>query len=170
MVEKVGAVVIRHKYQLIHRYFVEMTIPTSVDRTLAPNGGHVVHLFTQYTPYTLKKCTWDEATKEQYAKHGDEMGALFNNVRCFLQSSHKSTNTVPASPTALSATSACRRLSWSAFSASLAAYVACCEVTRRNSTTEHLPRFDDTQSAVHTATSGKVRQLRLSNGESLSLR
>jgi len=30
-----------------------MTIPSTVDRTLAPPGGHVVQLFTQYTPYKL---------------------------------------------------------------------------------------------------------------------
>ena len=32
---------------------VEMTIPTALDRTLAPPGGHVVGLFVQYAPYQL---------------------------------------------------------------------------------------------------------------------
>ena len=30
-----------------------MTIPTALDRTLAPPGGHVVGLFVQYAPYQL---------------------------------------------------------------------------------------------------------------------
>jgi phytoene dehydrogenase-like protein len=32
---------------------IEMTIPSSVDRTLAPEGHHVISLFVQYAPYTL---------------------------------------------------------------------------------------------------------------------
>jgi len=32
---------------------VEMTIPTSVDRTLTPPGHHILSLFTQYAPYAL---------------------------------------------------------------------------------------------------------------------
>uniref|UniRef100_A0A914XJX4 Amine oxidase domain-containing protein n=1 Tax=Plectus sambesii TaxID=2011161 RepID=A0A914XJX4_9BILA len=48
---------------------IEMTIPSSVDKTIAPDGCHVALLFTQYCPYTLKDGTWDEATKNAYAKH-----------------------------------------------------------------------------------------------------
>lgn len=49
-----------------------MTIPTSVDETMAPRGGHVAHLFTQYTPYHLKDGRqWDDSTKKQYAEHGE---------------------------------------------------------------------------------------------------
>lgn len=32
---------------------LELTIPTSVDRTLAPPGHHIVQLFVQYAPYRL---------------------------------------------------------------------------------------------------------------------
>ena len=39
---------------LSRRPVIEMTIPSSLDSTLAPEGKHVVQLFVQYTPYTLK--------------------------------------------------------------------------------------------------------------------
>jgi phytoene dehydrogenase-like protein len=35
------------------RPVIEMTIPTSVDRTIAPPGKHIVQLFIQYAPYDL---------------------------------------------------------------------------------------------------------------------
>jgi phytoene dehydrogenase-like protein len=48
---------------------IEMVIPSSVDPTLAPPGCHVCLLFTQYTPYHLRNgATWDDKTKEDYAK------------------------------------------------------------------------------------------------------
>lgn len=50
---------------------IEMTIPSSVDKTVAPAGCHVVQLFTQYTPYTLSGGKqWDEQLKKQYAQTG----------------------------------------------------------------------------------------------------
>ncbi|HUS23331.1 MAG TPA: NAD(P)/FAD-dependent oxidoreductase, partial [Candidatus Binatia bacterium] len=45
---------------------IEMTIPTTVDRTLAPAGHHIVNLFVQYAPYRLAAGTWDSA-KESFA-------------------------------------------------------------------------------------------------------
>ena len=44
-----------------------MTIPSSLDSTLAPQGHHVCLIFTQYAPYTLNRGAWDEAAKEEYA-------------------------------------------------------------------------------------------------------
>ena len=50
------------------RPMIEMTIPSSLDPTLAPPGHHVCLFFTQYTPYSLSGGRkWDEATKEEYA-------------------------------------------------------------------------------------------------------
>ncbi|ELT88359.1 hypothetical protein CAPTEDRAFT_153668 [Capitella teleta] len=47
---------------------IEMTIPSAVDPTIAPQGSHVVQLFTQYTPYTLAdNQPWTEEAKEAYA-------------------------------------------------------------------------------------------------------
>ena len=51
-----------------------MTIPSSIDCTVAPAGAHVVQLFTQYTPFTLADGkTWDEDTKKEYANTGREI-------------------------------------------------------------------------------------------------
>ena len=53
------------------RPVIEMTIPSSVDPTLAPPGCHVVQLFTQYTPYTLAGGQqWSEEKKNEYADTG----------------------------------------------------------------------------------------------------
>jgi len=46
---------------------IEMTIPSSLDPTLAPPGHHVCLLFTQYAPYHLENGKWDQQTKESYA-------------------------------------------------------------------------------------------------------
>ncbi|XP_029653702.2 pyridine nucleotide-disulfide oxidoreductase domain-containing protein 2-like [Octopus sinensis] len=47
---------------------IEMVIPSSVDSTISPPGSHVVLLFTQYTPYTLKNgLFWDEEARKNYA-------------------------------------------------------------------------------------------------------
>ena len=53
------------------RPVIEMTIPSSKDPTLAPEGHHVVQLFTMYTPYSLSGGRqWDEMTRNQYADCG----------------------------------------------------------------------------------------------------
>ncbi len=48
------------------RPIVEMTIPTSVDQTIAPAGCHILSLFVQYAPYQLASGSWDEL-KESFA-------------------------------------------------------------------------------------------------------
>ncbi len=39
---------------------IEMTIPTMYDPSLAPPGHHIMGIFLQYAPYTLKGTTWEE--------------------------------------------------------------------------------------------------------------
>lgn len=46
---------------------VEMTIPSTVDDTLAPEGKHMASLFVQYGPYHLAEGEWDSARKEAFA-------------------------------------------------------------------------------------------------------
>ena len=46
---------------------IEMTIPTSVDHSIAPQGHHVASLFVQYAPYDLADGQWDDATKNRFA-------------------------------------------------------------------------------------------------------
>ena len=52
---------------------LEATLPSSVDRTIAPEGKHVMSIFVQYAPYQLAERGWDEI-KEDFA---DRCIALF---------------------------------------------------------------------------------------------
>jgi len=45
---------------------LEMTLPTSVDASLAPPGCHVMSIFVQYAPYRLAEGNWDDR-KEAFA-------------------------------------------------------------------------------------------------------
>ncbi|MBI1248949.1 FAD-dependent oxidoreductase [bacterium] len=45
---------------------LEMTMPTSVDKTIAPEGKHILSIFVQYAPYHLKDANWDDI-KESFA-------------------------------------------------------------------------------------------------------
>ena len=45
---------------------IEMTIPTMYDASLAPAGRHIMGIFLQYAPYTLKGTDWD-TEREPYA-------------------------------------------------------------------------------------------------------
>jgi phytoene dehydrogenase-like protein len=45
---------------------LEITLPTSVDRTIAPPGRHIMSIFVQYAPYRLAEGNWDEL-KEAFA-------------------------------------------------------------------------------------------------------
>jgi phytoene dehydrogenase-like protein len=42
------------------RPLLEMTVPTMYDPSLAPPGKHIMGIFLQYAPYTLREGTWDE--------------------------------------------------------------------------------------------------------------
>lgn len=46
---------------------IEMTIPTMYDASLAPEGRHIMGIFLQYAPYTLREGSWD-AQREPYAE------------------------------------------------------------------------------------------------------
>lgn len=46
---------------------LEITMPTSVDKTIAPDGKHLLSMFVQYAPYKLKPgLNWDDM-KESFA-------------------------------------------------------------------------------------------------------
>jgi phytoene dehydrogenase-like protein len=49
-----------------HAPLIEMTIPTMYDPTLAPPGRHIMGIFLQYAPYTLRESNWDEL-REPYS-------------------------------------------------------------------------------------------------------
>jgi phytoene dehydrogenase-like protein len=42
------------------RPLLELTIPTMYDPSLAPPGKHIMGIFLQYAPYTLREGTWDQ--------------------------------------------------------------------------------------------------------------
>lgn len=64
------------------RPIVEMTIPTSVDGTLAPEGSHILSLFVQYAPYNLAEGDWnDDAFKNAFIDRCvDEIARVAPNV------------------------------------------------------------------------------------------
>jgi len=45
---------------------LEITLPSSLDRTIAPEGKHVMSMFVQYAPYTLARGSWEDV-KEEFA-------------------------------------------------------------------------------------------------------
>lgn len=45
---------------------LECTMATALDSTLAPEGKHILSMFVQYAPYTLKGTTWD-VEKDRFA-------------------------------------------------------------------------------------------------------
>jgi phytoene dehydrogenase-like protein len=49
------------------RPLIEMTIPTMYDPSLAPQGHHIMGIFLQYAPYTLRGTTWDQE-REPYSE------------------------------------------------------------------------------------------------------
>jgi phytoene dehydrogenase-like protein len=46
---------------------IECTIPSAIDDTVAPPGKHLMSMFVQYAPYTLRAGHWDDGTKEAFA-------------------------------------------------------------------------------------------------------
>ncbi len=55
---------------------LEITIPSTVDDTLAPPGKHVMSMFVQHAPYKLAKGSWDEI-KEDFADRCIELLARY---------------------------------------------------------------------------------------------
>ncbi len=65
------------------RPLLELTIPTMYDPTLAPPGKHIMGIFLQYAPYTLREGTWDELREpfadrvmELIAEYAPNIGAI----------------------------------------------------------------------------------------------
>jgi phytoene dehydrogenase-like protein len=46
------------------RPWLDVTIPTLVDPSLAPEGSHVMSVYVQYTPYRLKEGDWPSRREE----------------------------------------------------------------------------------------------------------
>ncbi len=55
---------------------LELTMPTSVDNTIAPDGKHIISIFVQYAPYKLAEGSWDDI-KEGFADRCMEVLARY---------------------------------------------------------------------------------------------
>lgn len=60
---------------------IEMTIPTMYDPSLAPPGHHIMGIFLQYAPYTLKGTTWDEQREPYTERVLDVIEEYCPNIR-----------------------------------------------------------------------------------------
>lgn len=49
------------------RPVLEITMPTTVDDTLAPAGKHIMSMFVQYAPYELADGNWDDDLRNAFA-------------------------------------------------------------------------------------------------------
>lgn len=60
---------------------LEITIPTAYDDSLAPPGKHIMGMFVQYAPYSLRQGDWDQC-KEQFAERCiDVLAEYAPNIR-----------------------------------------------------------------------------------------
>lgn len=55
---------------------LELTLPSSVDRTIVPEGKHLMSIFVQYAPYRLAGRSWDEI-KDDFADRCIELLARY---------------------------------------------------------------------------------------------
>jgi phytoene dehydrogenase-like protein len=60
---------------------IEMTIPTMYDPTLAPAGRHIMGIFLQYAPYTLRDTTWDQQREPYTERILDVIEEYCPNIR-----------------------------------------------------------------------------------------
>jgi phytoene dehydrogenase-like protein len=63
------------------RPYIDMIIPTLVDPTMAPPGGHVASCFVQYAPYRLARGTWDEQREALGDSVVDTLAEYAPNIR-----------------------------------------------------------------------------------------
>jgi phytoene dehydrogenase-like protein len=64
---------------------LEMTVPTMYDASLAPAGRHIMGIFLQYAPYTLRESNWD-ALREPFADRVlDVIEEYVPNIRCIIE-------------------------------------------------------------------------------------
>jgi phytoene dehydrogenase-like protein len=70
------------------RPFLELTIPTTYDDSLAPPGKHVMCIFAQYAPYTLRDGDWD-SMKDVFADRCiDTLAEYAPNIRDIILHRH----------------------------------------------------------------------------------
>jgi phytoene dehydrogenase-like protein len=61
---------------------LECTIPTAYDDSIAPPGKHIMCIFAQYAPYTLRDAVWDREMKDRFADRCiDALAKYAPNIR-----------------------------------------------------------------------------------------
>ncbi|MGQ0798103.1 MAG: phytoene desaturase family protein [Methanobacteriota archaeon] len=63
------------------RPFIDVCIPSTLDPSIAPPGMHIMSMFVQYAPYTLRKGTWAERRDEFGDTVIDTMEEYVPNLR-----------------------------------------------------------------------------------------
>jgi phytoene dehydrogenase-like protein len=64
-----------------HEPVLEMTIPSTVDPSLAPSGKHVASIFVQYAPYKLAEGAWDDKREEFGDRCIEILGRYAPNIK-----------------------------------------------------------------------------------------
>jgi phytoene dehydrogenase-like protein len=60
---------------------IEMTMPTMYDPSLAPPGHHIMGIFLQYAPYTLRGTTWEQEREPYTERILDVIEEYCPNIR-----------------------------------------------------------------------------------------
>ncbi|MBM3739243.1 MAG: NAD(P)/FAD-dependent oxidoreductase [Acidobacteria bacterium] len=64
---------------------LEMTVPTMYDPSLAPAGRHVMGIFLQYAPYTLRESNWDHEREPFAERVIDLIAGYAPNIRSIIE-------------------------------------------------------------------------------------
>ncbi|MDQ1470778.1 MAG: hypothetical protein QOJ99_2258 [Bryobacterales bacterium] len=68
-----------------HNPLIEMTCPTVYDPDLAPAGKHIMGIFLQYAPYTLRDAHWDDLREPYGDRVLDVISEYAPNMRSIVQ-------------------------------------------------------------------------------------
>jgi phytoene dehydrogenase-like protein len=63
---------------------LELTCPTMYDPSLAPPGRHIMGIFLQYAPYTLRDATWDDLREPFYNRVIEIIEEYAPNIRSII--------------------------------------------------------------------------------------
>jgi phytoene dehydrogenase-like protein len=63
---------------------IELTIPTTYDNSIAPEGRHIMGAFLQYAPYSLREGTWDELREPYGERVLDVIEEYVPNIRSII--------------------------------------------------------------------------------------
>lgn len=66
------------------RPLLELTVPTMYDPSLAPPGRHIMGIFLQYAPYTLRDGSWDELREPFTERVLDNIAEYAPNIRSII--------------------------------------------------------------------------------------